>query len=227
MKVLFLLVAFASGPSAFAMGGASGYSKYLEKSVPADVRAQFVQDMTVLGTFSGKKVSPLHEKYFGPLSGGTYLAFIFRRVSQIAYDPNETFATARSRGDRITLAPTYPQLPQALRMSLLIHESAHSHGGPWHSLCPKPYLDEQGNPAKSGASGVLLEGLGACDYDLQGAYGMQAVFLGNIARNCDSCSEKIRQDAELYLPNTFLRFPDLELRRVLMEDCGVGLLLAP
>ena len=217
---LFIL----SFSSAFAMGKKNHDSQYVEKDLPPETSAQFIQDISTLQQFSGKYASPMHKKYFGDLSGNNYLDFIFLDVTQIGFDPDEKFMTAINRGSEIVLTSAFldPRMPQIMRLALLIHEAAHSHGAPIHYGCPVPYSDELGNPAILLFSGRPMAGLPACDDDLEGAYAFQATFLGNIAKNCDSCPDKIRQDAELYLPDMLLRFPNLDLRNALKNDLGIS-----
>ena len=102
------------------------------------------------------------------------------------------------------------KVPQIRRLATLVHEARHSD-------CPvAPSADQLKNFFSSGErggstcnyshavcpAGHALEGLEACDTLPWGAYGVSAVFLDKIAKDCSSCSEEEKQLALIFSMET-------------------------
>ena len=73
------------------------------------------------------------------------------------------------------------------RLSIMMHEARHSDGngrsvGFKHAVCPK---------------GHDFEGYTSCDRNLNGPYTLGAVFLKSVLANCESCSEKEKENLRL------------------------------
>ena len=67
-------------------------------------------------------------------------------------------------------------------------------------------------------SGVKLEGQPACDISPFGSYGIQTIFLKNIAKNCGNCTSKVKLDAEIYGEDQFKRIIAPEAREQMIND---------
>ena len=63
-----------------------------------------------------------------------------------------------------------------------------------------------------------MQGLMACDNTALGAYGMEAVFLKNIEKNCSSCNDKMKMDAQLFGDDTIWRVSNLKARQQMRDD---------
>jgi hypothetical protein len=63
-----------------------------------------------------------------------------------------------------------------------------------------------------------LAGQPACDDTADGAYGITATMLENIALYCSNCSEKIKADAELVFTDGVNRLTARSLRQALLDD---------
>ena len=73
------------------------------------------------------------------------------------------------------------------RISTILHEARHCetpNSTSWpHVFCP----DE--DPTKD---------YPGCDETILGAYGVEVIFLKNLKKNCESCGDKVKRDAEIY-----------------------------
>lgn len=188
------------------------------KTITADMRKLVIADLNSLYAIKSNGVSPLHRKVFGPVRGADYKSFFTYRIDSFNYDAEEVSGAIAYVGFmpyQMNITPYYrpEKIPLIARLSLFLHEARHSEdeNNSWpHSLCPKPYLDAQKLDVRSIYSGLKLEGQDACDSVALGAYGVQAIFLSNIARFCTNCSDKTKVDSVLYSKHSELRITKSE-----------------
>jgi hypothetical protein len=182
--------------------------------VPSAIRKQTQQDFAVMATFAGDTASTLHQEIFGQLTGDAYVRFFLKRVNRIGYgdcgDPHIVACMNGQYENRMMLTPTYASsaIPLMGRLSVLMHESRHGEpeNNNWpHMRCPSPFLDKNGNDVKSTWTGAPIASEFACDFESHGSYGISAIFLRNVEKNCKNCSEKLKLDAGLYAQENLTR----------------------
>lgn len=207
LKVQFLFLALGlllapfSALSAVSDGRDSRRALQFDSDVSASLRRTVLQDLAFVETIQGSESTELHREIFGPVQGGNYLQWFSSRVFYFGVDrcggsaavacvkssfPNKMFVTKNFIRSSV---------PQVGRVSTLFHEARHTEfdRGMWpHATCPSDF------PHRSRYTGRSLAGSRACDSTPYGSYASAAVLMINIARNCETCNEKTRLDAEVY-----------------------------
>jgi hypothetical protein len=198
--------------------GVHGLAYTFERDVPANIKNQFVDDMSFMSSIQGTQVSALHKKIFGDLNGSLYQTFFENRVKTVGMDdcgsPNAVACVIPWLGsNRIWLTQNFVKFshPQISRLMVVYHEARHTevNNGNWsHATCPVPFLDKNGQPKKSIWTGAPLAGEPACDVTPYGSYGSSMILLKNISKFCTNCNEKVKMDASLYADDQFGRVID-------------------
>lgn len=180
-----------------------------DKEVPANLRQEIMQDLNFMKSLQGSDSTALHKQFFAEkIDGEAYFKFFSDRVTHIGLDDcGDGKAVACvipwAGSSRIWLTPNYTRFshPQIAKLMVVYHEARHTEDaqGNWmHARCPRPFLDENGKEIRSIWTGSSLAGEAACDSQVGGSYGSSTILLKNIAKYCSNCSEKVKQDAELY-----------------------------
>lgn len=201
----------------------------ISADMPAEMRLSLEEALNFLeGIRSGQaKESQLHRELFGGIDGAAYDAFIDANVREIIpgeCDPEPPMGCkvlARTYGwDQIQITPSFPRVDVVRRAVVLLHEARHfslpDHGG--HVVCPKPFLDAQGRDIVSVLTGESVAGLKSCDVGANGSYGLEYVFLTNLARGCSNCTEEITSKARFWAEQAYYRINDGSARAALRQD---------
>jgi hypothetical protein len=166
-------------------------------SLNEQTRQRLSSDWELCDSLRGSSASPLHAKIFGegPVSGSRYHAYFTERAGAVQGEGilyascHGAFACSQADGPvRVSNAYGQLDLPPVLRLSFLIHEARHAEGVR-HERCP------EGVSLVSPYQKVDLRGAQECDANEWGAYGVQYVWLTNIAHHCTSCSATERKQA--------------------------------
>jgi hypothetical protein len=202
-----------------------------DNDVPPDLRQQLEQDIGTVKSLQGDSVSANYKQIFNSdkLDGESLMSFFEARIRGFGMDAcgggPSVAACVQPFMDshKMWITPNYIRFnaPQIYRLSVVFHESRHTedaHGNYPHATCPTPYRDENGNDIKGILSGTLMAGHPACDTTILGAYGLQATLLKNIELFCTTCTEKLKQDAQLFGDDTILRISNLPQRQKLRKD---------
>lgn len=209
-SILALLFALAILPHA-----AQAYT--FDSSVPANIKAQTIDDLTMIESIRSAQASDLHKQIFGEVDGGVYSRFFDSHIDRIGVDSCGGGAAVACvypiRGKRMFLTQNYIKFshPQIARLMVLFHEARHteSAAGNWgHADCPVPFKDSDGKDMKSIWTGALLAGQPACDVTPKGSYGSSMIMLKNISKFCTSCAEKVKMDAGIYADDQYKRVID-------------------
>ena len=188
-----------------------------------------LDDLGFIGLVQGKQATPLHQKVFGKVDGASYLKFFQNRVftvgKSLCGDDNAVACVLSLWDNEIFITPNYTKFdhPQIARLSVIFHEARHTEKkeGNWpHATCPKPFLNDQGQNQISIWTGAALAGEPACDATPMGSYGIQTIFLKNLALNCTNCTEKVKADAELFADDQLNRIIDADSKAQLKKDFG-------
>lgn len=179
-----------------------------DKNVPKETQTQLIQDLQAMEVVQGSAVSSLHQAIYGQMEGKIYTQWFGSRVLRVGYDPSGAdgavaYVSPFMDPSRMVLTSNYTRFshPQIARLMIVFHEARHTErqSGHWpHATCPRPFLDESGQEIKSIWTGLPLAGESACDSRVAGAYASTVILLGNISRHCETCSEKMKMDAEIY-----------------------------
>lgn len=204
-----------------------------DSNVPAEIKKQMIDDLAFMGTIQGNQVTALHQEIFGAMTGEGYVKFFNDRVARIGLnDCGSSIAVAcviPFRGsDKMWITQNYIKFshPQIARLMVVYHESRHTEtqNGNWmHATCPKPFVDERGQPVRSIWTGSDLAGQDGCDVTPYGSYGSSTILLKNVAKFCANCTEKVKQDANLYSTDQLKRIIDAQAHRKMVSDFGQGL----
>lgn len=214
---IFLLVMLSFLNSVFAAGNLTPeqqtFFQEAQKGLSADLSRQLITDFQELLTMRGTKASPLNLKIFDgrSVNGANYFSFVSSRISSFDQSAcgGPPVAACNYFSPTMSIAPGYSDCPQIERISFVIHESRHSEekNNYWtHVGCPALGLD--GQPIIGYDSHMDLADLPACDDTAYGAYGVQYIFLKNIANHCETCSDKIKMDAKIYSDSFIHRIVD-------------------
>lgn len=191
-----------------------------------DVKKSLLLDLIHLMSIEGSNASPLHKQFIGPIaSGSNYIAYLNSRISLFNFR-DDFLGTFLMVGDGsktkiVSVTSDYQYLLNEIsplaRISILIHEAEHNReSNSDHVYCPDVLLNEDGTPNISPLSNSSPAGAYACDKDETGSYGVQIVFLNNIAKNCSNCSAKDKADAanvaRLLLPRIISEPAKLKLK---------------
>lgn len=206
-----------------------------DSNVPADIKKQMIDDLAFMGTIKGDQVSGLHKEIFGAMNGDGYVTFFNDRVAKIGMNgcgsPIAVACVIPLMGsNKMWITQNYIKFshPQIARLMVVYHESRHTEkkNGNWmHAKCPKPFVDEHGQPVKSIWTGAELAGEDACDVTPYGSYGSSTILLKNVAKFCSNCTEKVKQDANLYSNDQLKRVIDAQAHRKMVADFGQGSML--
>ena len=199
--------------------------------VSKELKQQILQDLDFVMSIKGSNSSGFYKQIYSKnnLDGSDLLSFLNNRIKSFGLDScgggAGTMACVNPWYDSSTMwiTPNYAKgnMPQISRISTIYHESRHTednHGNWPHANCPRPFLDENGKDILGIISGVKLAGLAACDTTPLGAYGMEAVLLKNVEKNCSSCNDKTKMDAKLFGDDTIYRITNLNARKQLRND---------
>lgn len=224
MKRLIFSVLFVGALSAHA-------DVKFDKSISEATKAQITQDLVFVKSMEGKGGSALYGQIFTKktLNGPDLMDFFAQRITSFSMNDcgggNAVAACVIPWSDShiMWITPNYVKnnIPQIFRVSIIFHESRHTENerGNWmHATCPTPYLDDNGKDIVGIISGSKMEGLSACDNQALGAYGLQAILLKNIEKNCSSCNQKTQMDAKLFGDDTIYRLSNLTARKQLKND---------
>lgn len=193
-------------------------SKSARTSLPAETYHLFADDYNLLGHLQFSKWTPLNERFFGKnpkLNGRPYRDFLLARINEILWRPdlNDKAVLGQFRANKMSLTPSYFQAPQAVRISILLHESAHANY-PTHARCPVPLKDESGEDVVSVLTGEKLEGKFACAEKMD-SYVIQIIFLDNIVKNCQNCNPQFKEVAQKQIANILPRIINQKLKEQL------------
>ncbi|MBO9666235.1 MAG: hypothetical protein J7501_05425 [Bdellovibrio sp.] len=201
-----------------------------DKDISPATKTQILQDLDFVKTMTGDSSSALYKQIFSQtVNGEDLIKFFDQRIKNFGTNDcgggNAVAACVIPwfGSSTMWITPNYIKnnIPQVYRVSIIYHESRHTevNNNNWpHATCPTPYLDDNGKDIVGIISGVKMEGLPACDRGVMGAYGMQAVLLKNIEKNCASCSEKLKMDAKLFGDDGIYRISNLTARQQLKDD---------
>jgi len=197
---------------------------FVSTAAGASEKVKLGQDFLFMQSLRGGSASRLHSQVFGALDGKTYLAFMEQRVASLS--PFDCWGNAAALGcavhKYVFLTENYfrRNIPQVVRVSILLHESRHaeSSAGWPHATCPEPFLDKDGHDIVAPITQTPLAGKDACDTEALGAYGVGVIMLKNIEKNCSSCNGKIKLDAALFAEDGFGRIIDRQALETLRED---------
>ncbi len=204
------------------------YDLEFDVDVEPAVKNQLLGDLKFIDSIEGDGASPLHSKIFGAVDGEAYTHWFLDRIFSVGKDdcdlPSAMLCVIPDKDlHKMWFTPgyTFYDHPQIARLSLAFHEARHTESDRdfWdHETCPTPFLNEQGQNITSIWSGTPLAGHHACDKTVFGSYGVQTIFLKNIAQNCSSCNEKVKADAEIYSKDQADRIIDPAERAKLIAD---------
>ena len=202
-----------------------------DSDVPTDLQAQIRGDLDMVSSIQGTTGSATFQNIFqSPSLDGTSLKNFFnQRITAFGMDECGGGGSVAAcvipwnSTSKMWVTPNYVKFnaPQLFRISIIFHESRHTesnNGFFGHVDCPVPYKDANGRDIVGIISGRPMAGLPACDNKINGAYGLQAVLLKNIEHACTNCTEKVRQDGQLFGNDTINRISDLPSRKVLTDD---------
>lgn len=199
-----------------------------DKDVPADLQRQLLQDLSFVGTLTGRMTSSLHNSIYGQMSGPSYTRFFSSRITMVGlYDwdkkPVVACVIPAISPAKMWLTDNYIKSsnPQIARIMILFHESRHAdpENENWrHINCPDPFRDAKGKDILSILTGVPLAGKPGCDRSALGSYGSSLIMLKNIQRYCTNCTEKVRMDAGLYADDQLIRIVDARSRNAIRDD---------
>ncbi|MEK7389479.1 MAG: hypothetical protein AAB036_07260 [Elusimicrobiota bacterium] len=203
----------------------AGAAGSISHKIPPGTRAALQEGLDFLEAIKGGPVpeSALHRRFFGgPVSGGTYVAFVDRGLKEyIEFDdprPGEIAAVYWGSG-KVSITSSFEKLELVKRAAVLIHEAYHGQEDDMeHVRCPKHFVDDEGRPIVSDATGEPIAEKYACDEDADKAYAHGYVFLMNLAMNCSNCSEEVRSRALYWAKRSYHRVINEDARRFLKQD---------
>ncbi|MGE5086171.1 MAG: hypothetical protein ACM3MG_07690 [Bacillota bacterium] len=202
-----------------------------DRDISPTLKQQILQDLNFVNSITGNNSSGLYKQIYakGNINGADLLKFFNQRIKNFGLDScgggTGVMACVNPwlNSSTMWITPEYIKgnMPQIARISTIFHESRHTedNNGNWsHDNCPIPFLDDNGHDLLGIVSGVKLEGLPACDTTLYGAYGVEAILLKNVEKNCSNCSDKMRMDAKLFGDDTIYRVSNITARQQLRND---------
>ena len=228
MKILTaLVIALLTFSSALA-STLSARELQFDRDVEPALKKQITDDLTFIGTVKGEKSTPLHQKVLGKVEGATYSEWFGSRIFSVGKNSCGSANAVACvipfmDSNKMWVTKNYTQFdhPQIARVSVIFHEARHSEvqNGNWsHATCPRPFQDENGNDIKSIWTGAVLAGQPACDVTPYGSYGSATIFLKNIGMNCQSCTEKVKADADLFGTDQLGRVIDAKAKAAMKAD---------
>lgn len=221
MKVVLALLAFCFSNFAMALE--------FDSDVPATVKSQMIEDLKLVGSFQGDSASEIYKRIFEiqTMTGSNLVTFFNSHVEEVGMDScgggPSVAACVYGASSKMWLTPNFVKnnIPQIYRISMIFHEARHTESYNWgwgHATCPTPYRDEKGQDIVGIISGAKMAGQPACDNTVMGSYGLQAVLLKNVEKHCDNCTEKLKQDGQLFGDDTIKRISNLSERQKIRED---------
>ncbi|MBX9768165.1 MAG: hypothetical protein K2X47_12905 [Bdellovibrionales bacterium] len=199
-----------------------------DSKVPQDIQKQVRDDLAFIQSVNGQTSSPLYQKVFGTFEGSALIKWFNDRIHKIGMNAcgngNAVACVIPMTGaDRMYLTQNYIKFshPQISRLMVLFHEARHTetNNGFWsHAVCPTPFRYDNGTDVRSIWTGAILAGEAACDNTPFGSYGSSTILLGNVARYCDSCNEKVKMDARLYAGDQVNRMTDINAKNDIWND---------
>ncbi len=172
-----------------------------DSNVSAGLKTQVMDDFQLMQAVTSTKESPLHQEIFGKVDGTNYLNWFQTRVKFFGYNGcggGGAVACVKPQYlNKIFVTGNYTGIdhPQIARLMTLYHEARHTeadHDNWPHARCPSNF------PYRSIWTGKRLAGNYACDSTVNGSYASASILLNNISKFCESCSEKVKQDAKIY-----------------------------
>lgn len=224
MRLFIVLVAILTSVHALA-------EITFDNEVPMDLQTQIRGDLDMISSVQGTTGSATFQSIFQTkiLDGVSLKNFFNQRITAFGMDDCGGGGSVAAcvipwnSTSKMWVTPNYVKFsaPQLFRISIIFHESRHTeenNGFFSHVNCPVPYKDASGRDIVGIISGRPMAGLPACDNKINGAYGLQAVLLKNVEHACTNCTEKVRQDGQLFGNDAINRISDLPSRKVLTDD---------
>jgi hypothetical protein len=198
-----------------------------DADVQPELKQQILDDFAFIQSIKSSTATPMHQKVFGDVDGANYINWFNKRVFSVGLNdcgnPNAVACVITKVANKIWMTPNYVKFnhPQIARLSVVYHEARHTEAanGNWsHANCPTPFKNDQGQDMQSIWTGALLAGQPACDITAFGSYGSATIFLKNIAKNCSTCTDKVKADADLFGTDQLGRIIDLESKKSMILD---------
>ena len=212
---LFVVILITSLTSGFLLPmhalGASSIDLQFDSNITEQLRTQVLDDFQLMQGVTSTKESPIHQEIFGKIDGTNYLNWFQSRVKFFGYNNcggGGAVACVKPQYlNKIWVTANYTGIdhPQIARLMTLYHEARHTemNNDNWpHAKCPSDF------PYRSIWTGKKLAGGYACDSTVYGSYASASVLLNNISKYCDSCSEKVKEDAKIYSDDQVKRVID-------------------
>jgi hypothetical protein len=223
MRSIFVLLAAVFSFSAFS-------ALEFTPDVPAAVKKQMLDDLTLISSIKGSGQTPLHQQIFGTVSGSTFKKFFESRMQSVGMGCGGGSAVACVKpflsSNQMFLTENYIKFshPAIARLMIIFHEARHGEAinGNWtHANCPIPFVDEKGKEIKSIWTGATLAGEDACDISPLGSYGSSTIMLKNIAKFCTNCNAKMKLDADIYAADQLKRISNKAAKVKMVTDFAV------
>ena len=209
--IVFSLTAHASTPIAI----------QFDDNVADDLKTQVLTDFTFAQSITSTKQSPLHQEIFGKVDGTNYLAWLQSHVQFFGVDRcgggGAVACVKPEYANKIWVTGNYIYIdhPQVARLMTIFHEARHTesdHNNWPHAQCPSDF------PYRSIWTGKSVAGSYACDDTEYGSYSSASVMLNNISKFCESCTDKVKADAQLYSDDQVKRVVDDQAAARLKQD---------
>ncbi len=198
------------------------------RNVPEPVKIKLEAALDFLRTIHLDSPTPLHQEAFG--GAPNYADWFEARVKRITMggcggDPSVIACVEFIMPTWLYLTQTFVRgnYSPIIQLGVLLHEARHQereHNGWVHEYCPVPFRDDQGRDVVSSFSGVLLEGLRGCEANALGSYGVEYLFLSNIADHCVNCAPEMRAEARAVADQLIVRMVDPRAKNALLQDRG-------
>lgn len=200
-----------------------------DQYMPADAKAQFIQDLEMVKQIKGSQQTPLHKRIYEHLDGHVLYKFLEDRIRTVGFDICDGSTTVSAcvmlmvDPKTMWITPNYLEASytQATRILTIFHEARHmeASNGYWsHATCPTPFLDDKGKDVVGFFTGEKMEGLDACDETAFGSYGSSTILMKNLAKYCTNCTEKFKMDADLLAENLIDRLHIKKVRKQVRAD---------
>jgi hypothetical protein len=226
MKTVLIIFAFLLVINSHSL--AATRAPTFDTNVEAGLKQQMQDDLAFMAQIEGLAPTALHNQIFGKVDGPTYATWFNSRITKIGKnDCGSASAVACvmpfANPHKMWVTPNYTNFdhPQIARISVIYHEARHSESqnGNWgHATCPTPFLDAQGHDMVSIWTGASLAGQPACDVTPMGSYGSQTILLKNIALKCTNCTDKVKQDAEIFAEDQLGRITSATAKAQMISD---------
>jgi hypothetical protein len=222
--VAVFAVSFASGLFVpfYALG--APIELQFDSNVSQKLRTQVLDDFQIMQSAVSTRESPLHKEIFGRIEGTNYVNWFQARVKYFGFTScgggGAVACVKPQYANKIWVTGNYTGIshPQIARLMTLFHEARHTEvqNGNWsHAKCPRNF------PYRSIWTGKKLAGNYACDGTVYGSYASASVLLNNISKFCESCSDKVKEDAKLYSDDQVKRVIDPASIARLKQDFAI------